>query len=284
MRSGELFYTADPARLTVSVMRTPNASAWLSSVAADADGEFLSCVSQDDEDIYAISCGGETVGLALAAIGAPSFLYVYIFLPFRGRGFGTAAICRLEEMLGKTIQTCCRFDDAPALRFLVRMGYTQDFTSSYMVYSGLNHTLADVPIRPYTAADFEAAHRLTAEAFHKMRLASGQFPNSKIEEPDAETETDWNETAHRRFVYECGGKVTGLLELGDGIIETVAVAPALQKRGIGTHLIRFAVNHLLEEGHQEIGLYCVTNNPARYLYEKLGFTEHYRNMYAIKKQ
>ena len=117
-----------------------------------------------------------------------------------------------------------------------------------------------------------------------MRLASGQFPNSKIEESDAETETDWNETAHRRFVYECGGNVTGLLELGGGIIETVAVAPALQKRGIGTHLIRFAVNYLLEEGHQEIGLYCVTNNLARYLYEKLGFTEHYRNMYAIKKQ
>ena len=175
MRSGDCFCKSH----SVSVMRTPNASAWLSSVAADADGEFLSCVSQDDEDIYAISCGEETVGLALAAIGTPSFLYVYIFLPFRGRGFGTAAICRLEEMLGKAIQTCCRFDDAPALRFLARMGYTQDFTSSYMVYSGLNYTLADVPIRPYTAADFEAAHRLTAEAFHKCAWHPASFPIPK---------------------------------------------------------------------------------------------------------
>jgi len=283
MRSGELFYTADPARLTVSVMRTPNASAWLSSVAADADGEFLSCVSQDDEDIYAISCGEETVGLALAAVGTPSFLYVYIFLPFRGKGFGTAAICRLEEMLGKTIQTCCRFDDAPALRFLARMGYTPDFTSSYMVCNGTNHTLADVPIRPYTATDFEAAHRLTAEAFYKMRLASGQFPNSTLEEANSETEKEWYQTAHRRFVCELDGVVVGLLELGDGIIETVAVAPAFQKRGFGAQLISFAVNRLLEEGYQEIGLYCVTNNPARYLYEKLGFTEQYRNVYALKE-
>lgn len=267
----------------ITVNRTPNASAWLSSVAADADGEFLSCVFQNDEDIYAVSCGEETVGLALAAVGDPSFLYVYIFPPCRNRGFGRAATEYLQTLLTPAVQTCCRSDDAPALRFLTLMGYAREFTSSYMVYKGPTHALADGPIRPYTAANFETAHCLTAEAFHKMRLASGQFPNSVIEEPDAETIKEWNETAHRRFVYESDGEVIGLLELGDGIIETVAVAPAFQKRGIGTYLIRYAVNRLLEEGHQEIGLYCVTNNPARCLYEKLGFTEQYRNVYAIKK-
>ena len=41
----------------ITVNRTPNASAWLSFIAADADGEFLSCVFQNDEDIYAVSCG-----------------------------------------------------------------------------------------------------------------------------------------------------------------------------------------------------------------------------------
>lgn len=267
----------------ITVNRTPNASAWLSFIAADADGEFLSCVSLNDEDIYAVSCGEEMVGLALAAAGDPSFLYVYIFPPYRGRGFGTAATRHLEGKLGKAIQTCCRSDDAPALRFLTLMGYAREFTSSYMVYKGPTHALADGPIRPYTAANFETAHRLTAEAFHAMRLASGQFPNSTPEEADAETEREWNETAYRRFVFESDGAIVGLLELGDGILETVAVAPAFQKRGIGTYLIRYAVNRLWEEGHQEIGLYCVTNNPARYLYEKLGFTEQYRNVYAIKK-
>ena len=270
--------------LPITVNRTPNASAWLSFIATDADGEFLSCVTQNDEDIYAISCGKETVGLAMAAKGGPSFLYVYIFPPLRNKGFGTAAVHRLEELLGKAIQTCCRYDDAPALHLLSGMGYTHEFTSAYMVFQGAACTLTDVPIRPYTAADFESAHRLTAEAFHKMRLTSGQFPNSVVEEADEETENYWIETADRRFVYASDGTVVGLLELGDGIIETVAVAPAFQKRGIGAHLVRFAVSRLLEEGYRKIGLYCVTNNPARYLYEKLGFTEQYRNVYAIKKQ
>lgn len=270
--------------VSVTVSRIPDASAYISSIANDADGEFLSYVSKNAEDIYAITSADVTVGLALAAKGEPSFLYVYIFPLYRGKGFGTAATRQLEEMLGKTIQTCCRFDDALAFRFLARMCYTQEFTSSYMLYNGPACALTEVPIRPFTATDFETAHRLTAEAFHAMRLASGQFPNSVIEEPDAETVKGWNETAHRRFVYESDGKVIALLELGDGIIETVAVAPAFQKWGIGTHLIRYAVNRLLEEGHQEIGLYCVTNNPARYLYEKLGFTEQYRNVYALKKQ
>jgi len=129
----------------------------------------------------------------------------------------------------------------------------------------------------------KSAHSLTAEAFHAMRLASGQFPNSTPKDATAETEREWNETSNRRFVFESEGRVVGLLELGDGILETVAVAPAFQKRGIGTHLVRFAVNRLREEGHETVGLYCVTTNPARYLYEKLGFTEHYHIVYAIRK-
>lgn len=270
--------------IPVEVNRTTNAAAYIASIGFDADGEFLSCVSQNDEDIYAIRSADETIGLALAAKGEPSFLYVYIFPPYRNKGFGTAATQQLEQMLGDAIQTCCRFDDAPALHFLLRMGYGQDFISSYMVCNCTTHALADVPIRPYRTADFEAAHCLTAEAFHKMRLASGQFPNSVIAEPDAETENEWTETAHRRFVYESDGAVIGLLELGDGIIETVAVAPAFQNKGIGTLLVQFAVNRLMEEENTQVGLYCVVGNPARYLYEKLGFSEQYRNIYALKKQ
>ena len=271
-------------RVPIVVNKEPNVADYIGAIAADADGEFMTCVAENDDAIYAISSADETVGLALVAKGAPSFLYVYIFPPYRNKGFGTAATHRLEEMLGDEIQTCCRYDDEIAGRFLCRMGYARKFVSSYMVCEGITHTLAEMPIRSYTAADFKTAHCLTAEAFHKMRLASGQFPDSVIEEPDVETENDWKETAHRRFVYETGGVVVGLLELGDGIIETVAVAPAYQKQGIGTDLVRFAVNFLMEEENTQVGLYCVAGNPARYLYEKLGFTEQYQNIYALKKQ
>lgn len=267
----------------VTVKRITNASAYIPNIGTDADEEFRACASLNDADIFAVLSTDVTVGLALAAAGDPSLLYVYIFPPFRRNGFGTAANRQLETMLNPAIQSCCRHDDAFSRHFLSRLGYQPEFTSSFMVYAGADFSITDAPIRPYTASDFATAHQFTAEAFHIMRLASGQFPNSVIEEPDAATESYWKATAHRRFVYEANGQICGMLELGEGTIECVAVAPFCQKHGIGMCLVKFGVNRLMEEGKQTIGLYCVTGNPARHLYEKLGFTEQYRNVYALKK-
>lgn len=78
----------------------------------------MCCVQQNDEDLYAIVCEEQTVGLALAAPAEDAYLYLYIFPQYRQGGFGTAAVTLLEKLLrekgAQTIQTCCRSDNSAA--------------------------------------------------------------------------------------------------------------------------------------------------------------------------
>jgi len=116
-----------------------------------------------------------------------------------------------------------------------------------------------------------------------MRLNTGYFPNSTVEEADDETRQYWSSTAGRRFVYAEGEEILGLLAL-DGIgIDCVAVKPGHWRQGIGGALVSFGVKRLLSEGREDISLYCVSGNPARSLYEGLGFRPRYTNQYVLKK-
>lgn len=271
----------------IQIHRMNNSSACLSLLDSDADGEFMCCVQQNDEDIYAVISKETVVGLALAAPAEDAYLYLYIFPQYRQGGFGTAAVTLLEKLLqekgAQRIQTCYRSDNSAAHRFTERVGYHARFASSYMTYGGKGWTLPDLPIRSYQSRDFEEAHAMCADAFHQMRLQTGWFPDSKPEQPDNETRSYWDNTADRRFVYTQGSEIVGTLLLEGNEIGAVAMKQACQGNGIGTMLVQFAVNRLLSDGCKEVALYCVVGNPARHLYDKLGFCEQYRNTYAEKK-
>ena len=254
-------------------------------IGPDADGEFLNYVALDDEDLYVIAIGDTPVGLALAAAeGEDAFLYPYIFPDFRGRGYGADAATLLEERLrtagARKIQTCCRCGHTAAERLARRRGYRPQYASSYLVFTGSPWELPELPVRAYRPSDFAQAHGVYAQAFHAMRLTAGCFPDTVLEQPDARTAARWEETADQRFVYTRGSEILGLVQLEGDEIGCVAVKPTHQGNGIGTLLVKFAVNRLLAQGKSAVSLYCVVGNPALRLYQKLHFTERCRNTYA----
>lgn len=53
-----------------------------------------------------------------------------------------------------------------------------------------------------------------------------------------------------------------------GVIDEVAVHPAHRSKGLGAALVRFAIKSL---GDRSITLVIMNENPARRLYERLGF-------------
>jgi len=66
---------------------------------------------------------------------------------------------------------------------------------------------------------------------------------------------------------------------GIGFVLHVAVHPAAQGKGIGTHLVRELADAFRDAGYDRIGLGVTDGNPARRLYERLGF-EPVRNLTA----
>lgn len=288
----------------IAIFRMQNASEYLFQInQKEADADFVRAVTENDEGIYAVLYRETAVGLALLEEGPNAFLYVYIFPPYRHRGFGKAAVLLLEQELALRngvihdgnihdsaiqglidISTCYRSDDPIACSFAGRRGYEKEFASDYMVYTGPRFEAAEIPVRQYQDKDYLEARSLSAEAFHRMRLGTGWFPDSVPEPPGEEERKYWADTAAERFVYMDGDDVIGYAHIQGNEIGSVSVKPGRQGKGVGKEFLKYLANILIGTGYISISLYCVVGNDrARRLYDALGFVQEYRNAYAKKK-
>jgi len=125
-------------------------------------------------------------------------------------------------------------------------------------------------IRQAHPADAAAIRQLTREAYAKWVLVIGREPKPMLADYDAAVRS------HRFDMLYLDGALAGLIETIDEgdqlLIENVAVAPAFQGRGLGTHLMAQAEEVARALGRGRVWLY--TNklfavNIALYL--KLGF-------------
>ena len=252
----------------------------------DADAEFYEAISENDEDIYAIYYMNEVVGLSNIIDDVWGFLYIYIFPQYRRKGYGKAAVKLSEEHMNssrlKGITTCYLANSEGACEFAKACGYSKEFSSAYMKYDKGPFEEKILPVRQYKDEDFTEAQALNAEAFHKMRLDTGYFPNSVQEAPSVEMRKFWEDTADERYVYIEGSEIIGYAHLDGAELAEVSIKISKQGKGIGTEFIKFLVNKLLEKEHNEPVLYCVVGNKARHLYERIGFKEVTCNEYAKK--
>lgn len=96
----------------------------------------------------------------------------------------------------------------------------------------------------------------------------------------------WDEALQRRMFYDrfdpaliriiqVEGRDAGLLEVREGtdhiFIARIEVTPACQRQGIGTAVIKSILADSREKGRPVI-LQVLRSNPARALYERLGFS------------
>lgn len=254
----------------------------------DADAEFLHDLKAGNEDIYVIECQNSPVGAAIAAPGKTSLLYIYIFQAHRRKGYGHAAASLLKLEIctpcTETVMSSCRSGDPAAYALTRHLGFKKEYSSDFMIRSGPRFHLPPLPVRQYRDEDYSAAHALYAEAFHRMRLSTGCFPDSVPEPPSDGMRKYWAETASERLVYEQDGEIIGYAHLVGNEISSVSIKPEFQGKGFGKRFVQYLVNFLLDAGHSETALYCVVGNAnARRLYDSLGFLPVYRNDYFQKK-
>lgn len=82
---------------------------------------------------------------------------------------------------------------------------------------------------------------------------------------------------YQRAIFEgesCVGAIAGCqMAPGNGFVLQLAVRPAWRGRGIGTSLLRGLAGAFRENGLGAIVLGVTTDNPARHIYERAGFSK-----------
>ncbi len=127
-------------------------------------------------------------------------------------------------------------------------------------------------IRPAVAGDVPAIEALVREAYAMYVPRIGREPAPVTADHAGLV------TAGRTSVVEADGEIAGVIVLIPGgdhlLVENVAVAPAMQGRGLGRELMAFAERQATELGMAELRLYTnqlMTENLA--LYPALGYSE-----------
>ena len=185
----------------------------------------------------------------------------------------------------ETVETGYDLRDPVAKALAEKCGYKKTFASAKMIYEGGAREESPLPVRGYREEDFLEAWTLSAEAFHRMRLSTGCFPDSTVGTPTDEKRAYWTETADERLVLEQDGEIVGCAEVSDEELSVVAIKISRQGEGLGRKFVSYCVNRILEKKIGAPVLWCVVGNvKARNLYESLGFREVYRYEYAEKKR
>lgn len=252
--------------------------------------DFYEAVSENDEALQEICCGGQTIGLAEIFIGgSKGFLYIYIFPEYRNLGYGhEAAKLSEQKMLSsglKSIITAYHVKDETARRFAAGLGYPGKYASAHMTYRGEKFDLPDLPVRQYEDGDYDEAFALYVEAFHRMRLSTGCFPESVPKTPSEASRKEWAETADERYVYVDNGEIVGFAHQEGAELGSVAIKISRQGEGFGRNFVQYMVNVIMEKTSQAPSLWCLTRNrKARRLYDSLGFEEDFCQEFAEKRK
>lgn len=158
---------------------------------------------------------------------------------------------------------------------LVDIGLHRVFAETIMRHS-LRHVPVvkvpdDIVTLPFTDDTSEAFRRAYQEAF-------GDQPG--YDEGSARAWGRWLREQRgfvpedSRVAMDRSGHVAGFVTVSEGWIEEVGVVPAWRGRRLGAHLVARTLTAIEKQGHTEAWLAVDCRNPARSLYERLGFRSH----------
>jgi ribosomal protein S18 acetylase RimI-like enzyme len=154
---------------------------------------------------------------------------------------------------------------------------------------------ASFKIRPYRDSDREALREITALAFDGVSVDQNiEKRYGVIAGKDwrfrKTRHVDWDIAAHAPgiFVAEVEGEAVGFIAARPdattriGGIPDMAVHPAHQGRGIGTTLIRIALDYLIAQGMEYVRIETLEQNAVgQKLYPRMGFQEIARQIHYI---
>lgn len=246
--------------------------------------DVIACLEQCPQYgvIVKDECGVLAVGIFTGECKKSS-MTLYVKPSRRKEGIGTMLLKALENNMRNAgiEEIVCDFKDNELEKmFLYKNGYKNWFHSNFMVYIGDKLTVDNCEVINYEDKDYDECQKIFSEAFHKMRLLVGL--ESTLSRPSEKQKDSYKENAENVFVLREYNKIVAAAILDNNEIDGVAVAIDKQGKGYGKKLVSYSVNKLLDRGFQKVSLWVVEGNPAKFLYEKLGFTTERMHEFVIK--
>jgi ribosomal protein S18 acetylase RimI-like enzyme len=243
---------------------------------------------------------GEAIGLVMSRCAgtAGQLTFVHVLAPWTGRGVEhglvDAAITALEHRGARRITSeclpLCPLDLDPPFAARGFQALPRLFMTHLLADACRDAPATSAPAGP---ADHAAAATVLAAAYRDhgdARLledvrdtqAAGRFLAALAAGAYGQADPDWLRVAHRDgFVV---GVAAGCrIAEGLGFVMQMAVHPDWQGRGIGEALMRDLLASFRARGMERVALGVTAANPARRLYERLGFataravTAYYRD-------
>ena len=243
-------------------------------------------MEENSDEIFAITLGEKVIGIAYVDDGEKeAYITVNIFKAYRNNGYGTEALNQVEKMIkSKKVTAFYCYDNEIAKQFLIKHGYKPTWASTMMKYSGEKFEVANLSVRQYKDEDYIEAFTLASEAFHRMRLGTGCFPDSQVGEPSEESRKRWLQDAENEFVMELDGEIVSYANVDEEELDTVSIKISHQGKGLGKSLIKYMTNVLIDRGVKEPVLWCVVGNVnARHIYDSIGYKEVFCEGFAEKR-
>jgi ribosomal protein S18 acetylase RimI-like enzyme len=188
----------------------------------------------------------------------------------------SSALCKSSSPIECTVADW----ESGAADHLATLGLGLSGRAIYMT-SRERHELPQVELASPSDEVIRACFEIDRAAEHK---------NQELRSSEAEAEAEGDEDQSYRqfarairrflesddfFVFRIGSTLSGYLLLDENAIDTVVVRPNLQRRGIGSMIVRFACATLRQRGHDIVSLLTAdTNIDAVRLYERHGFRLH----------
>lgn len=201
-------------------------------------------------------------------------------------GIGAALMAKADKLLSQndTVERSigvCKDGERCSLQFLYKHGYYISYSSNIMEREGVPLPEINISVRQYEDDDYEMCHNIWEIAFYQMHERVGMLPSYYY--PPNETERKrFAEDKDNRFVMLVDGDIVAVGIIDGNEISHVSVRPDLQSRGYGRAFVSFLINEIMRRGNKIVKLGVLKDNPAKKLYESLGFKEVSLNHFVTK--
>lgn len=239
------------------------------------------------EGIFVARYSGVTAGfLSFSGFKRATVTTIFVNEEYRRRGIGTTLIAKAVPLLSQNEAVehslgACMEGDRSSLQFLYKNGYYISYSSYMMEREGEPLPESRISVRPYEDDDYVTCHQIWELAFYNMHERAGILPSYYYPPNDRERKR-FIEDRNNRFVMQVDGDIVAVGVIHGNELSHVSVRPDLQSRGYGRAFVSFLVNEMLRRGEKKVKLWVVKGNPAKQLYESLGFKEKSLYHWLIK--
>lgn len=255
------------------------------------NGQFDEMFQESEENfhggIFVARYNGVTVGfLSFSAFKRQTVTTIFVSKEYRRLGIGTALMAKADKLLSQNEAVersigLCIDGDRSSLQFLYKNGYYISYSSYIMEREGVPLPESNISVRQYEDDDYLICHNICEIAFYQMHERVGILPSYYFP-PNERERKRFVEDRNNRFVMLIDGEIVAVGIIDGCELSHVSVRPDLQSRGYGRAFVSFLVNEIIRRGEEIVKLGVVKGNPAKKLYESLGFKDKSLNHWVTK--